>query len=77
MDLLEYEWELDKTTNAIVATTTTVVRTYIHLGRVHEEVAPVIPLASEDFPGVFLGQPLGPWDFPPEPFSDFQMEPMS
>ena len=77
MDLPEYEWELDKTTNAIVATTITVVRTYIHLGCVHEEVALVVPLASEDFLGVFLGQPLGPWDFLPEPLSDFQMEPMS
>ena len=47
----------------------------------HEEAAPVVspvlPLAPEDFPRAFLGQPLGPWDFPPEPLSDFQMEPMS
>ena len=36
MDPPEHEWELDMTTNMIVATTTTVMRTYIHLGHVHE-----------------------------------------
>ena len=64
-----------------MATTTTVVRIYIHLGLVHEEAAPVVlpivPLALKDFPRAFLGQLLGLWDFPPKPLSDFQMEPMS
>ena len=80
MDQPEYEWELDETTNTIMAMTTTVVRTYIHLGCVHKETAPivppVVPLAPEDFPRAFLGQPLGLWDFPHEPLPDFQMEPM-
>ena len=73
MDPPEHEWELDMTT--------TVVRTYIHLGHVYEGAAPyvppVAPPALEDFPRVFLGQPLGPWDFPPEPLPNFPMESMS
>ena len=81
MDPPEHEWEHDMTTNTIVATTTTVVRTYFHLGRVHEgaalDVSPVGPLAPRDFPGALLGQPLGRWDFPPKPLPDFSMEPMS
>ena len=50
-------------------------RTYIPLGRVHEEAAlvvpPVVPLAPEDFSGAFLVQSLGPWDFLPEPLPNF------
>ena len=69
------------TTNTIVATSTMVVKTYIYLGYVHEGAAPDVlpfsPLALEDFLGAFLGQPLGPWDFPPEPLLDIPMEPMS
>ena len=63
MDPPEHKWEHDETTNMIMATTTTVVQTYFHLGRVHEEAAPVVPpvvpLAPEDFPGALLGQLLG------------------
>ena len=75
MDPLEHECEHDETTNTIVAMTTTVVRTYFHLGCVHEEAAPivppVVPPAPEDFSKALLGQPLGPWDFLPEPLPDF------
>ena len=81
MDPPEFEWEHNPSTNTIVATTTTVVRTYVHLGRVHEGVAPDVPPFSPPgptvFPGAFLGQPLGPWDFPLEPLLDILMEPMS
>ena len=81
MDPPEHEWEHDLTTNTIVAITTMVVRTYIHLDRVREEAAPDVlpfsPPAPGDFLGAFLGQPLGPWDFPPEPLPDISMEPMS
>ena len=81
MDPPEHEWEHDMTTNTIMATTTMVVRTYIHLGRVHEGAAPdvllIAPPAPGDFPGAFLGKPLGPWDFPLEPLPNFLIEPMS
>ena len=64
MDPPKFEWEHDSSTNTIVATTTIVVRTYVHLGHVHEGVAPDIPPFSPPtlavFPGAFLGQPLGP-----------------
>ena len=75
MDPIEHEWEHDETTNMIAATTTTVVRTYFHLGHVHEEAAlavpPFVPFASEYFPVALLGQSLGLWDFLPEPLLDF------
>ena len=52
IDSPEHEWEHDETINAIVATTTMVVRTHFHLGRVHEEatpvVPPIVPLTLED-----------------------------
>ena len=80
MDSPELEWEYDPSTNTIVATTTTVVRTYVHLGRVHEGVAPDVPPFSPPAPAVFLGaftgQPLGLWDFPPEPLPNFPPEPL-
>ena len=81
MDPSEHELEHDLTTKTIVAITTMVVRTYIHLDRVREEAAPDVlpfsPPAPGDFPGAFLGQPLGPWDFPPKPLSDIPMVLMS
>ena len=59
MDPPEHEWELDMATNTIVATTIKVVRTYIHLGHVHEGAAPdvssVAPPALRDFVGALLG----------------------
>ena len=80
MDSPELEWEYDPSTNTIVATTTTVVRMYVHLGRVHEGVAPDVPPFSPPAPAVFLGaftgQPLGLWDFPSEPLPDFPPEPL-
>ena len=52
MDPPTHEWEHDETTNTIVAMTTTVMRTYFHFGRVHEEaplvVPSIVPLAPED-----------------------------
>ena len=81
MDPSEYAWEHDENTNTIVAMTTMVVRTYIHLGRIHEEAEPVVPPivspAPDNFLGALLRQPLGPWDFPLKPLPDFEMEPMS
>ena len=53
MDPLEFEWEHDPSTNMIVATTTTVVRTYVHLGHVHEGVAPDVLPFSPPAPAVF------------------------
>ena len=79
MDSPMFEWEHDPSTNTIVATTSTVVRTYVHLGHVQEGVAPDVPPffppAPVVFPGAYLGQPLGLWDFPPEPLPDFPPEP--
>ena len=61
--------------------TTTVVQTYINLGRIHEEVEPVVPPVvpptPDNFPVALPGQPLGQYDFSPEPLLDFEMEPMS
>ena len=76
IDHPEFEWEHDYTTNTIVATTTTVVRTYVHLGRLHEEDAHDMPPFPPPAPAAFLGQPLGPWDFPPEPLPDYPPEPL-
>ena len=54
MDPPEHEWEHDLTTNTIMAMTTMVVRTYIHLGHVREGAAPdVLPFSPEDFLGAF------------------------
>ena len=63
MDPPEFEWEHDLSTNTIMAMTTTVVRTYVHLGHVQEGVEPnllpFLPPAPAVFPGAYLGQPLG------------------
>ena len=81
VDPPEFKWEHDLSTNTIVATTTMVVRTYVHLGHVHErdvsDIPPFSPPAPAALPRAFLGQPLGPWDFPLEPLPDIPMEPMS
>ena len=62
MDPPEFKWEHDLSTNTILVMTTTVatvVRTYIHLGHVHEgdipDVPPFSPPAPAVFPGAFLG----------------------
>ena len=57
-----------------MATTTTVVHTYIHLGRIHEVVEPDIPLAPAVIPEALLEQPLGPWDFPLSILLEIKME---
>ena len=57
--------------------TTTVVCTYFYPDRMHEGVEANVLPAPVDVPAAYLGQPLGPWDFPPEPLSDIEMEPMS
>ena len=77
MDPPHYEWTYDEDAQAIVATTTTVVRTYFYPSRIHEGVGPDVPLAPTDIPAAYLGQLLGHWDFPPEPLPDIEMEPMS
>ena len=55
MDPPKFEWEHDSFTNMIV-------RTYLHLGQVHEGVAPDVPPFLPPAPAVFsraiLGQPL-------------------
>ena len=80
VDPPEFEWEHDLSTNTIVATTTTVVRTYVHLGHVHEgdvpDMPPFSPPTPAALPEAFLGQPLGLWDFPPEPVPDYPPEPL-
>ena len=77
MDPPQCEWSYDEDAQAIVAMTTTVVRTYFYLSRVHEEVELDILLAPAVIPEAPLGQPLGPWNFPPKPLLDIEMEPMS
>ena len=61
------EWTYDENTQAIMATTTTVVRTYFYPSRMHEGVEANVSPASSDVPAAYLGQPLGPWDFLLEP----------
>ena len=58
-----------------MATTTTVVHTYFYPGRVREEVEPDILPTPTVIPEAPLRQPLDPWDFPPEPLPDIEMEP--
>ena len=77
MDPPEYAWSYDASTNTIVATTTTVVRTYIHLGCIHEVAEPDIPPIPTVILEALLGQLPSPWDFPLSPLSDIEMEPMS
>ena len=71
----KYAWEHDENTNMIMAMTTMVVWTYIHLGRINEEVElvvlPVACPAPDDFPKALLSQPLDPWDFSSELLPDF------
>ena len=67
MDLPHCEWTCDENAQAIVATTTTVIRTYFYPCRMHEGVEADVPPAPVDVPAAYLGQPLGPWDFPLEP----------
>ena len=50
MDPLEHVWSYDKGTNTIMVATTTVVHTYINLGRMHEVAEPDIPLAPTVIP---------------------------
>ena len=80
MDPLEFEWEHNLSTNTIVAMTTTVLRTYVHLGHVHERDIPDVSLFSPPAPTAFLrafwGQSLGLWDFPSEPLLIFSSEPL-
>ena len=55
MDPPHCEWIYDENSQAIVATTTTVVRTYFYPSRMHEGVEANIPLASADVPAAYLG----------------------
>ena len=71
------EWSYNENAQAIVAMTTTVVHTYLYPGRMYEGVEADVPLAPADVLVAYLGQPLGPWNFPPEPLLDIEMEPMS
>ena len=75
IDPSHYEWTYDENAQATVATTTTVVRTYFYPGRMHEGVEAKVPPAPSDVLTAYLGQPLGLWNFPPEPLSDVEMEP--
>ena len=59
MDPPQCEWTYDEGAQAIVATTTTLVRTYFYLGRMHEGVESDVPPASIDVPEALLRQPLG------------------
>ena len=77
MDPPHCEWRYDENAQAIVATTTMVVGTYFYPDRMHEGVDADVQPTSVDVPTAYLGQPLGPWDFPPEPLPDVEMEPMS
>ena len=77
MDSPHHEWSVDENAQAIMATTTTVVRTYFYPVRIHEGMGPDFLPAPADIPAAYLGQPLGPWDFQPEPLPDIEMEPMS
>ena len=54
-----------------------VVRTYFYPSRIHEGVEVDVPPTSANVPATYLGQPLGPWDFPLEPLPNVKMEPMS
>ena len=76
MDPLKHAWFYDVSTNIIVATTTTVVRMYMQLSRMHEVAEPDVPLAFVVIPEALLGQPLSPWDFPLSSLLDIDMEPM-
>ena len=60
MDPPEYAWSYGGSTKTIMATTTTVVHTYIHLGHIHEVVKPDIPPTHAVIPETLLRQPLGP-----------------
>ena len=74
MEPPEYAWFHDASTNTIMAMTTTVVRTYIHLGRIHEVAEPDVALAPAVILEALLGRSLGPWDFPLSPLPDIEME---
>ena len=43
----------------------------------HERVEADVLSAPADVLAAYLGQPLSPWDFPPEPLPNVEMEPMS
>ena len=73
MDPPQCEWMYDEGAYAIVATTTTMVRTYFYPDRMHEGVESNVLLAPADAPTAFLGQPLGPWDFLPEPLPNVEI----
>ena len=76
IDLLEHVWSYNEGTNTIVATTTTVVHTYINLSCMREVVEPNVPLAIVVIPKAPPSQPLAPWDFPLSPLPDIGIEPM-
>ena len=77
MDPPNCQWAYDENAQAIVAMTTMVVRTYFYPSQMHEGVEADVPPTPADVLRAYLGQPLGLWDFPPEPLPDFEMEPMS
>ena len=74
MDPSYCEWTYDENAQAIMATTITVVCTYFYLGRMHEGVEADVSHAPADVPVAYLGQPLGPWDFLPEPLPNIKMD---
>ena len=77
MDPPEFEWAYNEDAHAIMATTTTVVHTYFHLGCMHEMVEPDPPLAPAVIAEAPPAQPLAPWDFPMSPLPNVEMELMS
>ena len=74
MDPPEHAWYYDVSTNIIMATTTTVVRTYFNLGHMHEVAEPDIPLAPVVILETTPTSPLAPWDLLLSPLLDFELE---
>ena len=77
MDPPEYEWSYDIGTNAIVATTTTVIRTYLYLSRMHKIADPDVPLALVDILELLPTPSLAPWNLSLLPLPNFKIESMS
>ena len=77
MDPLEYEWFYDTDMDAIMVTTTTIVHTYFHLGRIHGLVEPDISPALIVILEAPLAPLLAPWDLSLSPLPNIEMEPIS